>query len=53
LAAVVAYLLKGASAAAARALGLERLESGGLIIGKRSATSQNIGRAARARKSLE
>jgi hypothetical protein len=47
LAAVVAYLLKGASPAAARELGLQRLEAGGRIIGKRAATSLNIGRAAR------
>jgi hypothetical protein len=48
LAAVVGYILKGASRAAARELGLERLVAGGRIIGKRAATSQNIGRAARA-----
>lgn len=48
LATVVGYLLKGASPAAARALGLERLEAGGRIIGKRAATSQNLGRIARA-----
>lgn len=47
LGAVVAYLLKGASPAAARELGLHRLEAGGRIIGKRAATSQNIGCAAR------
>lgn len=49
LAAVVRYILKGACPAAARKLGLERLEAGGRIIGKRAATSQNIGRAARAK----
>lgn len=48
LAAVVRYILKGAGPAAARKLGLDRLEHGGRIIGKRAATSQNIGRAARA-----
>lgn len=48
LAAVVAYVLKGASQAAARKLGLNRLEAGGRIMGKRAATSQNIGRKARA-----
>jgi hypothetical protein len=53
LAAVVAYLLKGASPAAAREVGLERLEAGGRVIGKRAGTSQNIGRAARERASLE
>jgi hypothetical protein len=47
LAAIVGYLLKGASPVAARELGLERLEAGGRVIGKRAATSQNIGRAAR------
>lgn len=50
LAAVVGYILKGACPAAARALGLERLEAGGTITGKRAATSQNIGRAARVRQ---
>ncbi len=49
LATVVGYVLKGASPAAARELDLQRLEAGGRIIGKRAATSQNIGRAARAR----
>jgi hypothetical protein len=49
LASVVAYVLKGVSPAAARKLELQRLEAGGRIIGKRAATSQNIGRAARAR----
>ncbi|HVM22773.1 MAG TPA: hypothetical protein VM308_05665 [Sphingomicrobium sp.] len=53
LAAVVDYILKGASPTAARALGLDRLESGGRVIGKRGATSQNIGRAARRRDSLK
>lgn len=47
LAAVVGYVLKGATPPAARELGLGRLESGGQVIGKRAATSQNIGRAAR------
>lgn len=49
LAQVVGYLLKGASRQAARELRLERLEAGGRITGKRAATSQNIGRAARQR----
>lgn len=49
LAAVVGYILKGACPAAARELGLERLEHGGRIIGKRAATSQNIGGTARQR----
>lgn len=42
--AALAYVLKGASPDAARALGLERLEAGGRVIGKRSAVSQNAGR---------
>jgi hypothetical protein len=49
LATVVGYILKGASPAVGCELGLERLEAGGRIVGKRAATSQNIGRAARAR----
>lgn len=49
LAAVVAYVLKGSSPTAAGALRLQRLEAGGRIIGKRAATSQNIGCAARQR----
>lgn len=49
LEAVVAYILKGTCPDAARELDLERLEAGGRIIGKRAATSQNIGRAARSR----
>lgn len=49
LAAVVGYVLKGASGDVQRALGLDRIEAGGRIIGKRAGTSQNIGRAARGR----
>ena len=49
LGAVVAYVLKGACPPAARELGLERVEVGGRIIGKRAGTSQNIARAARQR----
>lgn len=52
LAAVVGYILKGTNPTAARELGLDRIERGGRIIGKRAATSQNIGRAARARLAL-
>lgn len=44
---VVGYLLKGASPKAARIIGLTRSEPGGRIIGKRCATSENIGRGAR------
>jgi hypothetical protein len=47
LAAVVAYVLKGASQEAAGKLGLVRLVCGGRVIGKRAATSHNIGRTAR------
>ena len=50
LATVVGYVLKGACPAAARALGFERLAAAGNIIGKRAATSQNIGPTARALK---
>jgi len=41
------YVLKGASDEAAAQFGLERLESGGRVIGKRCGTSQNIGATAR------
>lgn len=37
------YLLKGADSAAAELHDLERIEPGGLVIGKRCGTSQNIG----------
>ena len=50
LEAALAYLLKGASPEAASQFGLERLESGGRIIGKRCGTSQNIGAKARKAK---
>lgn len=43
----LAYLLKGACTAAATAYGLTRIEPGGLIVGKRCGTSQNIGAKAR------
>lgn len=43
----LAYLLKGANPKAAAKFGLERLELGGLVIGKRCGTSQNIGAKAR------
>ena len=51
LEAALAYVLKGASSEAASQFGLERLEPGGRIIGKRCGTSQNIG--AKARKSKD
>lgn len=44
--AVMAYVLKGASPEVAAQFGLERLEHGGRVIGKRCGTSQNIGPAA-------
>lgn len=49
LAKVVGYILKGTDPSVAPILGLTRLEAGGTIIGKRAATSQNIGQAARTR----
>ena len=50
LANALCYVLKGADGHAAAAVGLERLEPGGRIIGKRCGTSQNIGVKARAAK---
>lgn len=50
LEAALAYILKGASPEAASRFGLERLEPGGRIIGKRCGTSQNIGAKARKAK---
>lgn len=49
LEAALAYVLKGASHEAGPQFGLGRLEPGGLVIGKRCSTSQNIGPAARMR----
>ncbi len=46
----LAYVLKGASPEAASQFGLERLEPGGRVIGKRCGTSQNIGAKARKAK---
>lgn len=40
--AALAYVLKGAAPEAASLFGLERLEPGGRVIGKRYGTSQNI-----------
>ena len=48
--AALSYVLKGADKAAATSFGLERLEPGGRIIGKRCGTSQNIGAKARKAK---
>jgi len=50
LEAALAYVLKGASDEAASQFGLERLEPGGRILGKRCGTSQNIGAKARSPK---
>lgn len=47
LASALDYVLKGASPMAAAQFGLERLEAGGRIIGKRCGTSQNIAAKAR------
>lgn len=44
---VRAYLMKGATGAAGKALGLERYGIGGLVVGKRCGWTQNIGDAAR------
>lgn len=48
--AALAYVLKGASPAAASQFGLARLEPGGRIIGRRCSTSQNIGAKARGKR---
>lgn len=50
VAVALGYVLKGANAEAAAKFGLERLEAGGRIIGKRCGTSQNIGAKARRAK---
>jgi len=49
LGAVVGYMVKGASPAAMRTLGLDRSEPGGVVIGKRCGVSENIGETARLR----
>jgi hypothetical protein len=46
----LAYLLKGASPEAAAQIGLNRLEPGGRVVGKRCGTSQNIGVKARSER---
>lgn len=48
--AALAYVLKGASPAAAARFSLELLQPGGRIIGKRCSTSQNIGAKRRGRE---
>jgi hypothetical protein len=50
LEAALGYVLKGASPEAASCFGLDRLEPGGRVIGKRCGTSQNIGAKARKAK---
>ena len=50
LQAALAYVLKGANPEAALQFGLERLEPGGLVVGRRCSTSQNVG--AKKRKQL-
>jgi hypothetical protein len=49
LAGMIGYLVKGAEPHAVKALGLTRVEPGGELWGKRSGTSENIGRNARQR----
>ena len=48
--AALAYLVKGADSEAAAAFGLERLQPGGRIIGRRCSASQNINAKARKAK---
>ena len=50
LKAALAYVMKGATPEGALKFGLERLEPGGRVIGKRCGTSQNIGAKARKAK---
>ena len=47
LAAGLGYILKGATAEARKRIGLLRAEAGGLVLGKRSGFSQNLGPSAR------
>lgn len=47
VAAALSYVIKGVSREAASKFGLERLEAGGLVIGRRCSASQNINRKAR------
>lgn len=49
LKAVVGYVLKGGEPVALEALGLERVETTGAVVGKRAGVSQNLGPAARRR----
>ena len=41
--AAMAYVLKGATPVAGKLFGLDRLDPGGLVVGRRCSTSQNIG----------
>lgn len=50
LAGMIGYLVKSADPRAVRALKLTRVEPGGELCGKRSGTSENIGRSARERR---
>lgn len=50
LEAALAYVLKGATPQAASQFALDRLKPGGVVIGKRCGTSQNIGAKARKAK---
>lgn len=50
LAAGVGYIVKGATAETGARLGLRRLEPGGVIVGKRSGVSQNLGAGAREKR---
>ena len=52
LAEVLDYVLKGAGDDAREKLSLRRREPGGVIVGKRCGTSQNIGEKARRRAPL-
>jgi hypothetical protein len=47
LATALGYLIKGADSEAAERFGIQKLEAGGRVIGKRCGTSQNIGPKAR------
>lgn len=48
----VAYVVKGAAKDSFAALGLSRSEPSGVVIGKRSGVSQNLGKAARIGRGL-
>ena len=50
---IVGYLVKGAEPRAVAALGLDRIEPGGELWGKRCGMSENINRTARARALLK